>query len=145
MGFPPSGLTKTNYINAGQFVFDLFTTGGGVGDLVITPVNTICGAASGAARGFTIASFATAGAVGTGPLFGIVPDALAWQCLTTPPAVGNLLSFVVTPGVYPNAGPVFVPPGALAGFAGLSLDAMMAFLTPASALLHYSNVDRVTF
>jgi PKD repeat protein len=143
--FPPSVLTKTNYVHAGQFVFDLFTTGGGVGDLIITPVNTNCGAASAAVRGFTIASFATPGAVGSGPLFGLTPDAFSWQCLATSPAVGNILSFLVTPGVYPNAGPVVVPPGALSAFAGMSMDAMMAFLSASSALVHYTNVDRVTF
>jgi PKD repeat protein len=143
--FPPSTLTKTNYIHVGQFVFDMTSTGGGVGDLTITPVPTNCGGAAGAARGYLLPSFATTGTLGTGPLFGLVPDGLTWQTLMTSPAVGNPLSFVVTPGVFPDSGPLSFPPGSLSAFGGLYLDAVMVYLTPSSTLLHYSNIDRVLF
>jgi PKD repeat protein len=143
--FPVSTLTKTNYINVGQFPFDLFSTGGGVGDLVITPVPTNCGAAAGSVQGFMLVSFATAGAVGSGPLFGLVPDALTWQCLTSPFAFGNPISFYVAPGFFPNTGPLAFPPGSLSGFAGQSMDGMMVFLTAGFGLVHSTPVDRVTF
>lgn len=142
---PASVLTKTNYINAGQFGFDLYTSGSGAGDLVILPIPTTCGAASTAARGFTLVSFAATGAVGSGPLFGLTPDSLTWLIATTPPTVGNPVSFVVSPGSYPNTGVLAFPPGTLSAFAGMSMDGMMVFLSSTLDLVHYSPVDRVTF
>jgi hypothetical protein len=65
--------------------------------------------------------------------------------LSTPPAPGNLLHFIVTPGLYPDSGPLVFPPGTFSPLSGYSLDAMMLFLTPAGGFLYITNVDRVTF
>ncbi|HYC77387.1 MAG TPA: LamG-like jellyroll fold domain-containing protein [Planctomycetota bacterium] len=142
---PPSTIAKTNFINISQYQFDLFSTGGGVGDLVVTPVPTACGAAAAAVLGYTLLSFNTAGAVGTGPLFGITPDAITFFFLSTALAPGNPLAFVVSPGLYPNAGPLGFPAGTMSAFAGFSMDGVMVFIGPTGSLVYWSNVDRVAF
>ena len=142
---PPSNRTLANYISAGNFRFDLATTGGGVGDLLITPVPTTCGLAVGAATGWTLVSLATTLPTGAGPVFGIVPDSTTFIFLFSPPSPGNPISFVVAPPLYPDGGALPLPPGTFAALAGLSMDAVMVFLTPAGGFLYASNVDRVTF
>ncbi|HYC77388.1 MAG TPA: right-handed parallel beta-helix repeat-containing protein [Planctomycetota bacterium] len=142
---PPSTVVKSNYITATQFQFDLFTSGGGVGDLVVTPVPTTCGAAAGGVIGYTLLTFTTPGPVGSGPMFGIVPDAITLFFLQTPLAAGNPLAFVALPGLYPNGGPLSFPAGTMSGFAGLSMDGVEVVLSGTGALLYWSNVDRCTF
>ena len=71
---PPANWTLPNYITVAGFLFDIATTGGGVGDLLITPIPTSCGQAMGATSGWTLVSLATSLPVGAGPAFGLVPD-----------------------------------------------------------------------
>ena len=101
---PNSTLVRTNLVSVGGFVFDIATTGGGVADLVITPVPTTCGQALGAASGYTLISLATTLPVGSGPAFGLVPDAATFTFLFTPAAPGNLIHFNVAPPLYPDGG-----------------------------------------
>lgn len=142
---PTSNKTRVNYITASQFVFDLATTGGGVGDLVITPVPTTCGSAAGTLIGYTFLSFTPAAPVGQGPWFGITPDAAFFLFITLPLAPGNPTAFVPTPGLYPDAGAFALPAGTFSAFVGQSMDAVMVFLSATGSLLHYTNADRVTF
>jgi parallel beta-helix repeat protein len=141
----PSNKTRVAYITVGEFVFDLATTGGGVGDLVITPVPTTCGAAAGTLIGYTFLSFTPATPVGQGPWFGITPDAAFFLFLTLPLAPGNPTAFVPTPGLYPDGGAFALPAGTFSAFVGQSMDAVMVFLSATGSLLHYTNADRVTF
>ncbi len=140
---PSSTVTKFNHITVTQFKFDLATTGGGVGDLTVTPVPTSCGSAVGSVLGYTFLSFTPATPVGLGPFFGITPDAVFFLFLSVPLGVGNPTAFIIAPGFFPDAGPLALPAGTLAAFAGATMDAVQVFLGPASNLVHYSNTDRV--
>jgi len=140
---PSSTVTKFNHISVSQFKFDLATTGGGVGDLTITPVPTSCGSAAGSVIGYTFLSFTPATPVGLGPFFGITPDAVFFLFLSVPLGVGNPTAFIVAPGFFPDAGPLAFPAGTLSAFAGATMDAVQVFLGPASNLVHYTNTDRV--
>lgn len=142
---PSSSLMQANFINVGDQQFGLFTSGGGVGDLIVTPVPTNCGPALGAASGWTLISFATPLPVGAGPLGGLVPDATTWSFLFMPVAAGSIAHFAVTPGLYPDAGPLNLPAGSLVGLTGLTMDAVMLFLDGSGTLIHVSNVARVSF
>jgi hypothetical protein len=142
---PAASYTRTNYITVDAHLFGLSTTGGGVGDLTITPVPTSCGPAAGAYDGFTFISLTTAQPVGTGPIFGIVPDPLTFQFLFTPVNVGTIPHFLVAPPAYPDGGNVVFPAGFFAILSGISLDAVMVFRNPNLTIKHWSNVVRVTF
>jgi parallel beta-helix repeat protein len=142
---PPNTRIQANYISISNFVYSTVTSGGGTGDLVLTPIPTLCGQAAGAARGWTLASLATANPVGTGPFFGLVPDAVTFQFLFFPPMVNGGIHFIVAPGAYPNTGPINFPPGYFSGLAGQSLDSVMVFVAANGAFVYASNVSRVTF
>lgn len=142
---PAQTAVKQNFINVGEFLLSLSTTGGGVGDLTLAPVPTGCGAAAGSVSGWTLVSLTTAQPAGTGPGFGLVPDPVTFQFLFSPPNVGTIPHFIVAPGAYPDTGPVLFPPGFFSALAGFSLDAVMVFLAPGGGLQHWSNVARVTF
>ncbi|HMS17944.1 MAG TPA: PKD domain-containing protein [Planctomycetota bacterium] len=137
--------TTPGFINAGQFPFSISTSGGGVGDLVISPVPTSCGAAAGAFDGFTLISLTTTQPAGLGPIFGIVPDPVTFQFLFSPPNVGTIPHFLVSPPAYPDGGPVVFPPGFFSVLAGISLDAVMVFRNGSFGVQRVSNVSRVTF
>jgi PKD repeat protein len=140
--FPASTVTKVNFVHVTQYVFDAFTTGGGAGDLVLTGIPSYGGPS--ATHGFTFISFTPGGAVGTGPMFGIVPDALTWPIFGTPAAVGNPLHYIPAPGVYPEA--LFVvPAGVLTAFTGTTADFVQVGVTPAYTVVFVSNCDRITF
>jgi PKD repeat protein len=142
---PTSNKTSVGYINVLDFPFGLSTSGGGVGDLIITPVPTTCGSAMGSFDGFTFVSLTTNQPVGTGPIFGIVPDPVTFQFLFTPVNVGTIPHFLVAPPAYPDGGVVIFPAGFFAPLAGFSLDAVMVFRNPNLTIKHWSNVARVTF
>ncbi len=137
-----STLTRTNFINVAQYVFDAQTSGGGVGDLVIHGVPKV--GVPTAATGFMFLSFTPAATVGGGPFLGILPDGTTFGILATPAAVGDILHWVNTPGLFPNV-PFAVPAGTLAFLAGQTVDFVQADLTPGMLLANVSNVDRVTF
>jgi hypothetical protein len=140
--FPASTITKTNFVHVTQYVFDAFTTGGGVGDFALTGVPSFGG--PGATHGFTIVSFTPAPVLGTGPIFGIQPDGQTWAGISQPAAVGNPLHYINTPGFYPEV-PFTVPAGGLSWLAGVTVDFVQVGLTPGYGLVFASNCDRVTF
>ena len=137
-----STLTRTNFITVNQYVFNAQSTGGGTGDLLIQGVPKI--GVPTAATGYMFLSFTPAATIGGGSEFGIIPDATTFGILASPAAVGDLLHWVNTPGLFPNV-PFGVPPGTLSFLAGQSVDFVQVDLTPALLLANISNVDRVTF
>jgi hypothetical protein len=64
--------------------------------------------------------------------------------VTTPASVGNLLHWVLTPGIFPNV-PLIVPAPTLVGLVGITVDFVQVDLTPAQTIANVSNVDRITF
>ncbi|HYC76138.1 MAG TPA: PKD domain-containing protein [Planctomycetota bacterium] len=140
--FSPSTIVKTNLVTVGPYVFDVQTTGGGVGDLIVNGVPSI--GSPGAVEGYTFLSFDTSGAFGTGPAFGLRPDATFFSVLTFPAAPGNPLHYVNTPGFYPDV-PFVVPAGGLTVFAGLTIDFVQVGLNGSGGLAFWSNPDRATF
>lgn len=142
---PTSTVVKTNYIVVSNFVFSISSSGGGAGDLTITPVPTSCGPAAGAVQGWTLASLATSGPVGTGPFVGLVPDSLTVSFITNPGFPGNPIHFIVFPGFYPDTGALIFPAPLFAALAGFSMDAVMVYFGASGNLLHVSNVSRTTF
>jgi hypothetical protein len=128
---------------ATNFPLDASTTGGGVGDLVVSPVSSAVAPPS-TTNGYTFVSFATSNALGTGPAFGLYPDGAFWDVLFTPAQVGNPLHYLSTPGFYPDVNLV-VAPGGLSVFAGISLDFVQVGLDANLAITFVSNPDRVTF
>jgi hypothetical protein len=124
------------------FQFTATTTGGGVGDLTLDPTDSLD--APGHAFGYTFISFATAGNVGAGPAFGLMPDANVFSILTLPPSVGNPLAYVVAPGIYPETNLVF-PAGSLTFLTGVTTDFLQVGFDVNQTLLFYTNVSRVTF
>ena len=137
-----STIVKTGLVNVGQYSLVVLTSGGGVGDLQIIPIPPI--GAPTMTTGYTLVTFASAAPVGTGPLFGVNPDAFTWQILNTPAALGNPLHYVVAPGFYP-AFPLAAPAPALSALAGQTLDFVQVGLTPSLTLAVVSNVARATF
>lgn len=123
-------------------VFTATSSGGGVGDLSLD----LDGVTLGAVGGYTLVSTDTSWAVGTGPLFGIVPSAATWSLLGTPSGLGNPLHFpiVAGAGVYPNA-PFTVAPGTLSVLAGQSWDFVVVLYGSGGAYVGRSAARRVAF
>jgi PKD domain len=140
--FGSATILKTGFVNVAQYPLVVTTSGGGVGDLQITGIPPI--GAPTMTTGYTLVTFVPAPALGTGPVFGIIPDALTWLCLTTPASVGNPLHYVVAPGAYPDF-PFFVPAPTLAALAGQTADFVQVGLTASQTLAVVSNVARATF
>lgn len=139
---PPSTLVRANLITVAPQPFQMTTTGGGTGDLLITPVPTTCYPT--ATEGWTLMSFSTyAGPVGTGPFAGLFPDTYTIAFATSAAAVGNPLHFIPAPGFFPNA-PYYLPPGSLSVLAGLGVDACEVLIDPAWTFLRITNVVRIT-
>jgi hypothetical protein len=141
---PTSTVTKTNFVTATQQQFGLATSGGGVGDLTVVPVPTLCGAAAGSIQGWSLLSLTPAASVGSGPFFGIVPDALTFQFIYTPAGVGSPVHFIVAPPFYPDGGPLSLPAGSISILTGLTLDGVMVYLDITGNLKHWTNVARIT-
>ena len=145
VGSPSQGVPS---VDSGKFViygfpFALWVSTLGIGDLTLQMVNipptTI--------EGFTLFSFDTAAPVGAGGLFGLMPDPLTFSIITVPVAPGNPFhwTYPAMPGFYPGS-PLYVPPGALIGFLGLSMDSMAAAIDPATPLgFQVTSAVRVTF
>ncbi len=139
---PPSTLLKPNAINVLQYVLSAVTSGSGVGDLTLTGIPIL--GSPGSASGYTFISFSLAPTIGSGPFFGIVPDAASWASISYVEAPGFPLHYTVVPGLYPDS-PFVVPPGTLSSFAGFGVDFVQVGLTPAFGLAFVSNVSRATF
>lgn len=138
----PSTLTRPNLINVQQYLFSAVTSGAGFGDLTLTGVPGL-GAPS-STEGYTFISFVVPATVGTGPFFGLTPDAATWSSFSYAAAPGFPLHYIRVPGVYPEA-PLVVPPGTFSGFAGITIDFVQVGVTPAFGLAFVSNVSRATF
>jgi len=123
------------------FVLTGTTTGGGTGDLSLA----LSMAPPGMTEGFTLVTAVTAGPPGSGPVFGIWPDATMFSVINTPAAVGNPLHFIAgIPGVYPDV-PFGVPPGTLSFLAGQVWDAVVVGLGPGLTYLNHTNVARLNW
>lgn len=133
---------RTNYVVVGQYVFDVTTTGGGVGDLTITPIPHL-GAPS-AATGYLLISFAGNLPVGTGPLLGLNPDATTWSILISPAIVGDILHWTYVPGLFPDF-PLSLPAGTLVSLAGTTTDFVQLDVTAAGTIANLTQVERITF
>lgn len=138
---PAEILANYNVELANENVLSASNSGPGVGDLTLS----LASISPGAVSGFTLITGETAGAPGTGPVFGIVPDALTWQGFMMAPFPGNPFHFPVGPaGVYPAA-PFVAPPGALASLAGQTFDLVAIVLGPGVSYLGKSAVVRITW
>lgn len=135
---PNSTLVQTGFITVGGPTFTLQTTGGGVGDLTITAIDTSCYPT--AATGYTLGTF-----LGPGPFLGITPDAFTFSLILMPAIPGSVPHYVVTPGTYPNGGPAIFPAGTFSGLAGQSLTGVQILLDGNGDLLFFSNTATVTF
>lgn len=116
------------------------TSGAGVGDLRL---NSYARPVQG---GFllTVPSLTAApGGVGTGPVFGIIPDALSYYALSTLPDPANVFHFSATASPF-AAGALVLPAGSLALLIGQSLD-ILAAAYDASGLLGVSLPLRLNF
>lgn len=117
------------------------TSGGGAGDLSLSIINL----PAGVTEGFTIVTGSPIGTIGSGPMFGIWPDAVTFQGIGTQAAVGNPLHFVAgVPGIFPDA-PLAVPAGTLSFLAGQVWDAAVVALAPGLTYLNHTNVVRLNW
>jgi chitinase len=76
---------------------------------------------------------------GTGPVFGIVPDALLFSILTIPPTPGSPLHFPVVGSPY-SQGPLLYPAGFFPGLLGQQLECVALAYTIPSTILGASGV-----
>lgn len=141
------GSPRTPPVDIGAFeltsgnLLTALTTGGGAGDLnlSLTAINPL------ATEGFTLISMNTTGAAGTGPILGIMPDALTWSIFGFPQVAGSPFHFPIgVLGVFPDASFV-LPPGALSSFSGLSWDMVVLLLGPGWSYVGQSNVVRINW
>jgi hypothetical protein len=140
---PSSTHTKTGYIDVGDYVFSA-TSNLGTGDLTITPVPAACYPS--ATQGFTLISLNTsAGAVGTGPIFGIYIDSITLLFVLGPAAPGYFPHFITDGVNYPDGGALAYPASTFNPLIGLSVDMCEVLLDAAGNLVYYSNCSRVTF
>jgi PKD repeat protein len=123
--------------------FTMTTTGGGVGDLCVTPPRLHC--FPNVVRGHTLVSLdAHPGSVGQGPFLGLVPDMWTYFTLAQPPGSPNAFHFLAAPGIYPDI-PLDVLPGFFSPLAGLPLDAVIIYFDGQGIPVHVSNVAQVVF
>lgn len=134
------GLFRARY-DAG-FRLEFTTLGGGAGNLHLA----VRDHPPAFVEGWTLFSLATTAPAGSGSLFGLTPDYLTLQCLMNPRAPGNFLHFPPPPlpSLYPAA-PLDLAPGSLAGFAGITVDAMALLLEALPATTRATSVVRATF
>ena len=134
---PPATRIKGDYITAGPFGFNIQTSGGGVGDLVLTAAPS----PPGTTEGYTFFSTTPASTLGQGNFFGIMFDNFVVTSLSSPALPGNPFHFVPS-SAYPSA-PFILPPGSLVQYAGITADAVVVYLV--NGQIVSSQVDRATF
>ena len=119
-------------------------TGPLVGDLRLSLAN----APSTATSGRMLITAATNQPFGTGPTFGLFPDASTWWALTSVPlSTGNPFHFPLPsplPQLFPSA-PFLAAPGSLSALAGMTVDLRVLFLAPGTVLDSTSNLLRFQF
>ncbi|NRA96150.1 MAG: lamin tail domain-containing protein [Planctomycetes bacterium] len=128
--------THADLITVGAYELVVTTTGGGVGDITVTPPP----APPGLIEGYTLASLAATTPVGSGPFLGLNLDPLLIAIVSTPAAVGNVLHFLPSPGLYP-AVPFQAPAGFLAAFVGAPIDITVVWI--ANGQLSSTNVVQI--
>lgn len=134
----PATQTRPDYITAGPYAFDVQTTGGGVGDIVITAAPP----PAGTTEGYTLFSASPATVLGQGNFFGINFDDTVVMSLTSPAFLNNPLHWLPSPAHYP-AVPFSLPAGSLVQYAGVTADALCLYIVNGQIVT--SAVDRVTF
>ncbi len=123
------------------FTLALSTNGGGFGNLNLALNNV----PAGTVQGYTVFSFDTAAPVGTGALIGISPDALSYNCIAQPLALGSIFHWSwPASGVYPQV-PIVFPGGSFPFPAGLQADGVAAAISASPSLLGTTQVVRITF
>lgn len=122
-----------------------FTSGFGTGDLTLLLNQPFSG---GVTEGYTLLSSTTNGNVGSGPMFGLWPDALTWAAIPlTPAAIGDPIHWVANhgiPGIWP-VGPFQVPPGALSFLAGQTWEVVAIGFGPNFSPLETTCVSRLVW
>lgn len=134
---PAATRIKGDYITAGPFGFNIQTSGGGVGDLVLTAAPP----PPGTTEGYTFFSTTPATTLGQGNFFGVMFDSFVVMSLTSPALPGNPFHFVPS-SAYPSA-PFILPAGSLTQYAGITADAVVVYLVAGQIVV--SQADRATF
>jgi hypothetical protein len=119
------------------------TSGGGTGDLYYA----LDLPAAAATEGFLLVTADATQPLGSGPAFGIRPDAMTWDLLVNPSPLfpGNPLHFAMgAPGYFPTV-PFVVSPGILSFLGGQTWDAVVITLGPGFVFTGASNVARAAF
>jgi hypothetical protein len=118
------------------------TTGNGAGDLTLAVQNLV----PNATEGFLLISTDATHPLGTGPMLGLWPDALTWQIVMEPLALGSPFHFPCNTGfgLFPDQ-PLSVPAGSLSFLAGPSWDFGFAVFAPGFNYLGRSPVNRVVW
>lgn len=121
------------------------TSGNGAGDLTLIVNTPFSGAI---VEGYTLLSSTQVGNAGSGPLFGLWPDALTFAAIpTTPAVVGDPLHWVANhgiPGVWPLA-PLQFPSPSLAFLAGQTWDVVLVGFGPNFTPAERSCVARLVW
>ena len=133
---------QTGYITVSQYQLLASSSGGGAGDLSMTPIPHL--GVPNATTGYMFLSFNTALPAGQGPMFGITPDFNSFSILMSPATVGGILHWVYTPGLWPDLG-FSLPAGAVPFAAGTEIDFVQVDLTAGLQIANVSNVARVIF
>jgi hypothetical protein len=120
---------------------DVVQGGPGIGDLQVTVSNL----SPTGVEGFTLLSSALPTTAGSGPVLGLLPDALTWGIFAYPYFPGNPFHFRATDaGVFPSA-PFYAPPGSVSALSGVTLDLVVFMLNAGGSYDSRSNVKRYTF
>lgn len=135
---PPSTKVRTDFITTGEYLFDIQTSGGGVGDLVLTAAPP----PPGTTEGYTLFSTTPAPVLGQGNFFGIMFDPFVLTSLTSPAFVGNPFHWLPDPNAYPTT-TFSVPPGVLTQYAGVTADGVVIYIV--NGQIETSQVARATF
>jgi hypothetical protein len=94
----------------------------------------------GATHGFTLISTSTLLPADTGPMFGLLPDALTFAILGFPTLPGNIFAYAGTAPL-----PFVVPPLGMAAFAGQTFDLVGVAFGAGGRLIGRTNLRRVTW
>ncbi len=116
--------SKVRFGGIPENILGAVTGGSGTGDLTLslTNINTSAGA------GYLLLTTDGTHALGTGPMFGIYPDATTWGIFSSPLFPGNPLHFPLGAlGAFPDV-PFAVPPGTLSFLAGQTWDAVVVLV-----------------
>lgn len=124
----------------GGFSFTLSSSGGGSGDLSFGVQGIPAGVSD---VQILLSQTPGPGGLGTGPVFGLVPDALFFSTYLQPSVPGSLFHFPVSANPY-AAGLLTFPPGALTALAGQTWQGVAFAYTPAG-FYTLSNHQGTTF